>query len=89
MYQVILRRQEYPTPEITIFCVSGAGRNTSLQRFRIMGWPDKRLKSAKGPLPSAKKREVNSRKKYYALSIVFNGFSIEMHWKSIEPCTIL
>ena len=62
MYQVILRRQEYPTPEITIFCVSGAGRNTSLQRYRIMGWPDKRLKSAKGPLPSAKKREVNSRK---------------------------
>ena len=63
MYQVLLRRQEYPTPEITIFCVIGAGRNTSLQRFRIVGWPDKRLKSAKGPLPSVKNREVHSRKK--------------------------
>ena len=44
--------RRYPTPEITIVCVSGAGRNTSLQRFRIKGLPDKRLKSAKGPLPS-------------------------------------
>ena len=48
MYQVILRRQEYPTPEITIGCVSGAGRNTSLQRLNVVGWPDSKIEISQG-----------------------------------------